>query len=126
MQNPTNEAVKGDILWGKNNKNLKGVRSHYLVYLANLPNEATLFIGAMLTHSPIDGNILMKREHFEEFDKNGDKFIFQFNGTRVVKKLLLKRTEWAPFSKRGKLTKKGIQFLEDNLAGPPEHFSLNA
>lgn len=126
MIDPIKQAMKGDILFAANNRNIKRIPGHYLVYIENIQNDNQFFIGAMLTHSPMNGNIIMQPEHFLEYDKNGKKFKFQFENTRVVNKFLLKKMIWAPFVKHGELTKAGIKFIDDNLTGPAAHFSLNA
>lgn len=100
----------GDILWGRRNSDA----IHPIVFIEDADTE--FFIGAMLTHSNrFKVNILMKPEHFERTDEEGNVYSFQFNNTYLVEKKLMKKIEWKPFSKAGKLTELGIGFLLEKI-----------
>ena len=116
MDNPNIQAQKGDILWVTNNNYGTENIPHYLVYLEIYPKDTNLFIGAMLTHSLMSGNIPMKKEHFLEVDEEGKRYQISFNRSLVVNHPLFKKGDWLPFSKVGRLSEKGIEFIEENIA----------
>ena len=114
MDNPNIEAEKGDILWIDNNYNLNNI-PHYLVYLEVYPKDTNLFIGAMLTHATMNGNIPLMKDHFMELDKNGNKYQVCFNNSLVINHPLFKKGDCLPFFKVGKLSIKGIEFIEKSI-----------
>ena len=124
ITNPSEEAVKGQILWSDNNKNLKNIHAHFILYLE--PMDAQHFVGAMITHSPDYGNIPMAVEHFIAPDKvNG--YEVGYDNSYIVNRRLLKFHKWAPFKPVGMLSVQGIKFVQDKIGGTvPELFILNA
>ena len=124
MNNPVEEAVKGQILWSDKNKNIKNIPAHYIVYIE--PHDAHHFIGAMITTSKRHGNIPMAAAHFVTPDKaNG--YVVGFKNSYLVNKRLLKLHQWAPFEPVGMLSPAGIKFLDGSICGTaPEAFIFNA
>lgn len=57
----------------------------------------------------------MLKEHFEEFSESGEKYELYFNNTHLVEVKLLKRLEWRPFRKIGRLTQGGVSFVEQKI-----------
>ena len=101
---------KGDIIFGRK----KSDAIHPIVYLKD--SDGGYFIGAMLTTSKnFADNILMNAEHFKVSDEKGVKYELQYNNTHLVKAKLLKRNEWEPFRKIGKLSDTGIKFVESKI-----------
>lgn len=114
MNNPNSESDQGDILYGKNNKNIFG-KAHYIIYLGPDPSSSDLFLGAMLTHSPRFSNIQLQKDHFEIYDSAGTPYKVLFNRSFISCDLYHKRVDWAPFKKVGQLSKKGIEFIIKNI-----------
>jgi hypothetical protein len=126
MKDPNIDAEKGDILWGENNKNKDGRRSHYMVYLKPHSSDSDLFIGAMITHAKGYGNILLKPSHFEVVDQNGNNYQVIDEHTLIVAYPLIKKVEWFPFHKAGKLSPEGIAFIENAILHlNPEFYADN-
>jgi hypothetical protein len=111
MLNPNKEASKGDILAEKDVTD-----SHYIVYLAPYDKNEDVFIGAMLTHSLINGNIALQKDHFTSSDENGPEYKVTFDESFVANHPVFKKIEGASFEKVGQLTEKGIRFIEDSIA----------
>ena len=103
------DFARGDIILGR-----KGSDAiHPIVYLR--PKDEDFFIGAMITKSDkFSSNIPMRQDHFKEYDENGVKFELSYNNSHLVKAKLIKRNEWQPFRKVGKLTDAGVSFIETN------------
>lgn len=116
MVDPNINATKGDILSTKSNWNKENNSTHYMVYLEPFPNNKNLFIGAMLTHSSINGNIPLQEDHFISADELGNNFKISFDKSMVVNHPVYKKVDWMPFLKVGQLSQKGIEFIEDNIA----------
>lgn len=116
MTDPNINARKGDILITEKDITKENQHAHYMVYLEPFPNNKNLFIGAMLTHSSMNGNIPLQENHFITVDENGKNFRISFDKSMVVNHPLYKKTDWIPFLKVGQLSQKGIQFIEDNIA----------
>lgn len=96
---------KGDILKGS-----KKEAFHFIVYLEEKDKNG--FIGAVLTHSNINCNVLMKEKHFKTKQTNGRKWGFQFDNTYLVIKQFKKPISWGPYRKIGELTNEGVRFVE--------------
>ena len=100
---------KGDILKGQNTY-------HPIVYLRE--KDDYYFVGCILTHSDKNdykNNIALLPEHFEVYDDNNNKYEVGYDESYFVKINLIKKAEWGPFKKVGKLTSTGIEFLDKNL-----------
>lgn len=104
-----NNFSKGDIIYGRR----KSDAIHPIIYLAD--KDSFFFYGAMITHSSQNENILMKPEHFFEYNENHKKFEVQFHNSSIVNCTLLKKNEWFPFRLVGRLTDLGIEFVEFHL-----------
>ena len=117
------EPVKGDIL-GLNNNETDNKAIHYIVYLEVYPKDTSMFIGAMLTHSDMIGNIPLNKEHFIKFDKSGQSYQISFNKSLVVNHPLFKKSEWVNYDIVGKLSEAGIKFIEDNIAPYVNQFHI--
>jgi len=103
------KMLKGEIYIGEKTK-------HPIIFLREENSEQ--FIGCIITKSKsktYQNNIALTRDHFEETDKNGNKFQIQFINSHFVNLQLIKKNDWGPFTQTGKLTEKGIQFLETHL-----------
>src|ERR1700712_3155319 len=116
MTDPNTEAKKGDILYAENNINKQSKTPHYIIYLKPHPGNDNLFIGAMLTHASINGNIPLQKDHFVEADENGNKYKITYNNSLVINHPIYKKNDWMPFEKFGQLTQKGIEFIEASIA----------
>lgn len=126
IQNPNFESQPGDILHGSNNRSIPNVPSHFMIYLCRNGDPDDEFLGAMLTHSSIQGNILLNKLHFEEFQPTGHPWQIKFDverGSFIVDDLLRKLVEWRPFSKVGQLTPEGLTFVLQHLAGRLPHYA---
>jgi len=97
----TKEFEQGDVLRGT--KRRRDEAYHPIIYLSEY--DGTFFLGGMITHSPNNGNIPLKEEHFQSKDGIDGKPQF------FVNQFLLKKQEWAPFTKIGKLSQKGIKHV---------------
>lgn len=86
---------------------------HFIIYYDSY--DGVNFIGAMVTHNVCNKNLIMDRSHFEEIDINGEKYKFQFDETYLVIAKLIKFNNWGPFTKVGKLTNSGIEFVKVNI-----------
>jgi hypothetical protein len=130
MQNPNFESQAGDILYGKNNRNIPGPRPHFMIYLGPTGDPNHEFLGAMLTHESGRGNISLENIHFEEFKPSGHPWQVKFDrqfGSFIVDDLFRKLVDWQPFSKVGQLTPEGLAFVRQNLDGhQPRYAPWNA
>ena len=125
MTDPNTEAKKGDILHADNNINKQNKTPHYIIYLKPHPGNEHLFIGALLTHSPINGNVALQKDHFVQADQNGNEYKITFNNSLVINHPIYKKIDWMPFEKVGQLTPKGIEFIEGNIAPYEQQFIAN-
>ena len=117
---------KRDVFFAKNNKNIKDIPSHFMVYLEPYLEDKRLFVGAMLTHFPKNPNIKIKKDHFLGFSKPGKRYKFSYDETYIVNQPLFKKKEWMPFVKVGKLSEESIRFVEQIFASKaPEFFPFN-
>lgn len=98
----------GDIIIGTIRR--KNAALHPIVYLRDAPDSG-LFLGAMLTHSSEFGNLKLDDHHFiQKIDADPRPSFF-------VKNYLLKKEEWGPFRKVGRLSGIGISFMLTQLKG---------
>ena len=111
MQHSNQQALKGDILAEQDVKD-----GHYIVYLAPYDKNEDLFIGAMLTHSVINQNIPLQEDHFAKTDENGVQYKVTFDESFVANHPVYKKIEGSLFEKVGRLSEKGIHFIEENIA----------
>jgi len=102
---------KGDILEAADRELTKG--RHYILYYEGFSHDD--FIGGMITHSDIHGNLKMQNDHFESFDHNGSKYKVIYDETYLVNAKLIKPHVWGPFSKVGSLSESGITFFENSI-----------
>lgn len=103
---------KGDIIWVLQEKRTPLTLRHPAVIWDDFVDDESEFHGIMLTHSgPAHQfeNILMSDEHFESGHE------IRFSMTYFVNQVFIKFQEWGPFHKSGKLTFKGIEFIESRL-----------
>lgn len=103
---------KGDIIWVDLEKRHPSMLKHPAVIWDERVADESDFYGVMLTHSDPSkrfDNILMSEEHFEE----GHEVVF--SKTHFVNQIFIKFQRWGPFYRRGRLTKSGIDFIENNL-----------
>ncbi len=103
-------STKGDIIVG--NKT-----NHPIIYL-RVENEYS-FIGCIITYSnsmKYKNNVSFLPEHFEILDTEKNKFSVVYEDSYFVNLELIKKMEWGPFVKVGKLTRSGIEFLDKQLA----------
>lgn len=78
--------------------------------------DDTYFIGGVITHFPsVSKNIAMAEEHFCTHDEMGNKYKVCYDQSFLIKAKLLKRLDWQPFRKVGKLTEHGLNFLDAQL-----------
>jgi hypothetical protein len=101
--------IKGEIFFGKTTR-------HPIVFLREENSEQ--FIGCIITKAKTktyQNNIPLISEHFEETDEKGNRFQTQFINSYLVSLQLIKKVDWGPFVLTGKLTDKGVQFIEAHL-----------
>ena len=130
MQNPNNDAVPGDILSGHNNRNIRGIPPHYIIYLGVDSQPDLFFLGGMLTTSAGYGNIPLHSNHFEIYDQNGHAWKITFHkskGSFLVNQHFYKLVDWQPFTKVGQLSSEGLKFVREKIQSfPPTFFPYNA
>ncbi|MBU2492381.1 MAG: hypothetical protein KJ571_07110 [Bacteroidetes bacterium] len=106
---------------------IKGRRIiHPVVFLS--PVDQDSFEGAMLTHSTqkeYSDNISLLEEHFETHDSSNNEYSVKFNNSYFVGQTLLKRSDFGPFRKVGKLTETDIEFIEENRREVPAILWVN-
>jgi hypothetical protein len=110
--NPTGHFTKGDVLYGR----IHSDAIHPIIYLGEKNDD--YFRGAMVTSTPMyrrRKNIVMSDRHIESHDENGKRYEFRFNNSHFVLANLIKKNEWQPFRKIGRLTPEGIEFVEDYI-----------
>lgn len=100
-----NKFSIGDILEGTNRKFHEAF--HYVVFYAGDPDDD--FCGGFITTSPKYQNIPMKSEHFESGHKIG------YNNSYLAAHKFIKLKDWGPYTKVGRLTREGIQFMEEKI-----------
>jgi hypothetical protein len=113
MNDPNNEARKGDILWSDNNLNKSRRSAHYMIFIK--PYNAQYFIGAMITHAKGFNNIQLEKRHFEKNDADGKAYKVYFDNSLIVGNPLYKNVDWRPFEKVGQLTEEGLTFIEGEI-----------
>ena len=108
------DVKKGDILEGS--KRTPDTAYHYIIFLEGKNED--FFIGGVLTHNGFyKNNVLMDVKHFERNSGNGKEFKFKFDETYLVKGKFIKLQDWGPFKKIGRLTQKGINFVQSETDG---------
>lgn len=109
--------ISGDIVLGEGNVNSGYPQNgHPIVFLRE--NDQDTFIGLMLSTKSYKGmNYQMEVIHFEIYDENSDEYEFKYNNTHVVPLNLLKKSEWEPFVKIGQLSKEGLLYVKEVVAG---------
>lgn len=115
--NPTAHFTKGDVIYGRINSDA----IHPIIYLGEKDDD--YFRGAMITSKAIHRgrkNILMNENHIESHDESGKKNEFQFRNSYFVYANLIKKNEWQPFRKTGRLTPEGIEFVEETIGSLEE------
>ncbi len=106
---------KGEIYRGRKHSDAV----HPIIFLSE--KDEDFFIGAMLTTSSLyKDNILMSKEHFETHNSIGKEYELQFQESHFVKAKLIKKREWAPFTKIGELSAAGLLFVETNIDSTTE------
>lgn len=116
MNNVDINPVKGDILGFDKDGLPMNKLPHYIVYLEVYPTDTSMFIGAMLTHSDMSGNIPLLKEHFIKADDLGKDFEISFDKSLIVNHPLFKKSDWLNYQIVGRLSQVGIDFIEDNIA----------
>lgn len=108
---------KGDILKGSLGNYNRDKAFHPIIYLGEIDeNQISLskndfFMGGMITHNSENENVLLEDIHFEQkIDRDPRPSYF-------VNNFLIKRKEWKPFVKVGKLSDIGISFVESKISG---------
>ena len=100
---------KGDILIGR-------VTVHPIVFLKRETDDQ--FIGCIITHSTskrYPDNIGLKPEHFIDRDSTGKNYKIIYDRSYFVGFNTVKKNDWGPFKKVGRLTIAGIEFIESYL-----------
>ncbi len=105
--NMTNVLTPGDIIIGTHKR--RNEAYHPIIYLGEI--DETFFSGVMLTHDSRQENIELVNEHFEQKIDNDERPSF------FVGNYLIKKQEWGPFHKVGKLSEIGLQHIHQNLDG---------
>lgn len=125
ITNPTKSCNPGDIIKGKKNKNID--RSpHYIIYLGPYGTSEDFFLGAMLSTSPDHGNTALLEEHFEKTDEHGNTYKVYYKNSYISTHKYLKKMDWAPFTKQGQLSKRGLEFVIKIVGHlKPEFFPYN-
>ncbi len=95
----------GDIILGAHRSKNKAF--HPIIYLGEY--DTIFFSGVMLTHDSRKENIALLDEHFEQRIDNDERNSF------IVPNYLLKKHEWGPFKKVGKLSENGLKFIHKNI-----------
>jgi hypothetical protein len=104
------EFKKGDVIFGR-----KGSDAYHPILFLEEKDE-NFFYGIMLTKAGnYDTNIMLPEKYIVKENKDGLAFPFQYNNTHFVKAKLLKKNEWEPFTKIGKISVEGIEFVESNI-----------
>lgn len=102
---------RGDILEAKNRAKTAG--RHFIIYYDG--GNDTNFIGGMITHKLSEKNKSMLKSHFEALNEKGVKNKVVYDNTSLVIAKLVKFESWGPFTKIGKLSKEGIEFMVDAI-----------
>lgn len=101
--------TKGEILIGSKT-------NHPIIYLRE--KDKTYFIGCIITHSNeknYRNNVTFLPEHFETHDSDNNEYKVVYEDSYFVNLELIKKMEWGPFTRVGKLTIVGIEHLEKHL-----------
>lgn len=81
---------------------------HPILYLGEF--DHINFLGGMITHSPKYGNKLLSEMHFDIVPPSKKP-----GPTYFVRKKLLKKSEWGPFTKVGQLSREGIDYVNGTI-----------
>ncbi len=110
---------KGDILEGE------GVKAIHPIVFYEDRNPHTV-VGLMITTEPrYKDNVLMKESHFEPTDENDTPYKIVFKNSHLVRAKFIKKQDWEPFDKVGKLTNEGVAFIESQVADKqPQDFDI--
>lgn len=110
---------KGDILHGEGEKAI-----HPIVFYTDHDHDS--FVGLMITTEPgYKDNVLMQESHFEKVDESGNPYTIVFKNSHLVRAKFLKKQEWEPFDRVGKLTDEGVTFVESQVADKqPQDFDI--
>lgn len=114
---------KGDI-FSPNIDDVPGKKKHdhYIVYLQPYPENEEFYIGALLTHSLINGNIPLHKDHFIEKDANGNFYKIKFDNSMVANHPVYKKNNLDVLNIVGRLSPEGITFIEKNIAAYTTQF----
>lgn len=107
---------KGDIFSPKVHDEMSKKHDHYIVYLQPYPKDESFYIGALLTHSLINGNILLQKNHFIKSDANGNIYKIKFDNSLVANHPVYKKNDLDALNIVGRLSEEGIAFVEKNIA----------
>lgn len=108
--------IKGDIITGQGYGKDKLKAFHPIIYIEG--DTASDFIGVMLTSSASDtwnNNFPLEEDHFHTHDSESIPYKIVFRKSSCVHLRLVKKSEWAPFLKKGQLTKKGVEYIEEKI-----------
>jgi len=97
---------KGDILSSSKT-------NHPIIFIKWINEDQ--FAGNLITHSKTDDypdNIGLSKEHFE----NRKEYSVKFDNSYFVSISSIKKDDWGPFKIVGKLTNKGIEFIQKFLS----------
>ncbi|RUA17652.1 MAG: hypothetical protein DSY83_03680 [Flavobacteriia bacterium] len=102
----------GDILMARNRKRNAGF--HFIIYIEPLDKEC--FVGSIITTSgKYPENIAMEDNFFEKVDENGKKYKIINKNSFLIPAKLIKLENWGPFSKKGRLSKEGCDFVDQHV-----------
>lgn len=103
---------RGDILEAKNRHIDAGL--HYIIFYAG--KDERHFLGGMITTSEnYEENIQMVENHFETKDLDQNNYKIKYKNSHLVLAKLMKLESWGPFKIVGKLTKVGVEFVENHI-----------
>lgn len=115
---------KGDI-FSPNIHDVKGKNhdhDHYIVFLQPYPENYYFYIGALLTHSTINGNIPLLKNHFIEKDQNGNIYKIKFDKSLIANHPVYKKNDLDKSNLVGRLSEEGVAFVENNIAAYDRQF----
>jgi len=96
----------GDIVNAEDKKK----HPHPIVYIKENGNDS--FFGCVISHETNFGNIEMKEEHFRIQDKDGNRYLVQYENSHLIPYQFIKMKDWITnVTVVGKLTESGIEFV---------------
>lgn len=113
---------KGDIFSSNIHTAAGKKHDHYIVFLRFYPENDQFYIGALLTHSKINGNIPLLKYHFIEKDKNGNIYKVKFDKSLVANHPVYKKNDLDMSNLVGRLSEEGVAFVEKNIAAYERQF----